>query len=614
MKKLLLPLLIAAALSGCASFPENYEKPTRANDVAAEMQDVWSSIPAITRVTSKTGITIKKFNDVPNHVRSRHINLKIENGQGLAIADVAAALRAQGVRVTSTLKDSDKHEIVNSFTGDLGLFLDQLTVEHNIAYEYRNDVLFLTESSRYVVTLPQHEDFLKEVTKSVIEMGGTAVRGDVRSSRLYFQAKPDVAPMLEEYIGHIAANAAMLKMQVAVITVRLTRDFNLGLDWANLQAGAGRGQLAPGITPIFPKEPTTTVPGTTGTGTGVGTAAVATAAETAIKLGQVLGFSGGTGGTFTVANQAFSLTAAVKALSTYGNARTEQNVSMGTLNGLKVKIESGNDIPYVKKIGSATTSGGSTSGSSETDIVKSGLTVELTPYFDAEDKSVVSTMHVNMASLVGFRELPAGLNLGMMSLPEMQKLGFDNVGRLTVGETQVLGGITYDQLDNNYTNLPGLESAATGSKSEKTSRFAVYIVLRPTVTVFESEKLAPVPAAEQVQPVLPAAMPVPEPVITPVVAPEPAPVVAKPVKPKKRTTPAPGALTPASPPTAVPVGPAGAIKPAGLPQAVPVTKGAYVPAALAPVKPLPGVVEPGAKTVRPVAVAPSTPVNPVESK
>ena len=55
---------------------------------------------------------------------------------------------------------------------------------------------------------------------------------------------------------------------------------------------------------------------------------------------------------------------------------------------------------------------------------------------------------------------------------------------MRAGETIVVGGITYDQLSNNFTNLPGFEKLPTGSKASTTTKHAIYIVVRPTVVIF----------------------------------------------------------------------------------------------------------------------------------
>lgn len=541
MKKPLLLALVAAILSGCAAFPEHYETPVLVDDVAKQQKDQWSSTQPITRVVSATGVAVRKFNDVPAALRNQAVQLKLDASAPLTIADLVTALRAHGLRVATSLKETGAAEVPADFNGTLGDLLDLFAAEQNIAYEFRNDTVFLTEAGRYVVTLPQHEEFLKKIAEAVKEMGGTNVRSDVRAGRLYYSAKPDVAQYLEEYIATIGKNSAMVNLQVAVITVRLTRDVNLGLDWSKLQVGGGRGDLGPGVTPLGTSlgsigkgtgsSSSSSGSGTSGGTTGSGSTTGSGTEEEAIKLGTALGFIGGSGFAAQHVSSNFSLAAAINALSTYGNARAEQNVIMGTLSGLGVKIGSGNEIPYVKKIGSSTASGGSTSGSAETDIVKSGLTLQITPSFAADDNSVVTTMDVDMSSLVAFRELTAGKDLGTLSYPEMQKLVFSNVGRLQVGETLVVGGITYDQLDNNYTALPGMEKQPLGSKAEKTSRYAVYIVVRPTVTVFE----APAPAPKPIPVAAPAL-----PLVAPAVAPAPVEPRAVATTPEKRGA-APGA-------------------------------------------------------------------------
>jgi type II secretory pathway component GspD/PulD (secretin) len=135
-------------------------------------------------------------------------------------------------------------------------------------------------------------------------------------------------------------------------------------------------------------------------------------------------------------------------------------------------------------VGSSTASGGATTGSAQTDIIKSGLKLEVTPNFDAQDGSVFTQVKVDMSTLVGFRELSAGQNLGNLSQPQMKNLNFENVGRLNAGDTVIVGGISYDQISNNYTNFPGMEKMATGSKAQTVNRNAIYIVVRPTVVIF----------------------------------------------------------------------------------------------------------------------------------
>ncbi|WP_080416074.1 type II secretion system protein GspD [Burkholderia ubonensis] len=519
MKKLTLALMISSALAGCASFPDHYDKPLGTADIQAQKADEWSTLPAVTFVQSNAGVAVRKYNQIPESIRSKPIKLEFARAAVPTLNDVVFALGQQGYRLVSRLGDNTLKQpwTVRSVSGTVGEVLDDISATYNIASEYRNGSVYLVESNKFSASLPQHKEFMDNVAKALKDLGATDVRTDMMAGLVYYNAKPEIAEYLEEYLNTIAKNAAMLTLQVAVLTVGMDRDINLGFDWAKFAVMRGSGGMRSDLSSIFNNTNSNNglsdgtnsgSNGNTGSNNGANNGSNGSnngsnsngstslgdavndvtnaATSTAKKLvtGSLLSYAGAEGFGFKFANNAFSLTAALKALSTYGNARTEQNVLLGTLSGMPVKINSGDDIPYVKSIGSTTASGGSTQGSSQTDIIKSGLKLEVTPNFDAADGTVVTTVKVDMSTLVGFRELSAGTNLGTMSQPQMKNLGFENVGRLHAGETIIVGGITYDQLSNNYTNFPGMEKLPLGSKAEKVTRNAMYIVVRPTVVIF----------------------------------------------------------------------------------------------------------------------------------
>lgn len=518
MKKLTLAVLIAAALSGCASFPGGYDKPPQAQDIKAEKRDEWSDLPAVTFVQSNAGVAIRKYNDLPADLLNKRVDLSFKADMHATLSDVLLGLGAQGVRLVSRLSDETmkKPWPIRTFEGNVGALLDNISVTYNVGSEYRNGNVFLVESNKYSATLPQHKEFLDSVAKALKEMGATDVRSDVMSGKVYYSAKPESVDYIEDYLHTTSKNAAMVTLQVAVLSVSVNRDVNLGFDWAKFAVMRGTGGMRSDLTSIFNNNTstgstggisngsttgstgtssgstsgtgtsgtdTTAGTGTGSTGTGTGTT-VGNVVSTAAKLGSMLSFAGADGFGFKFANNAFSLNAAIKALSTYGDARTEQNVLLGTVSGLPVKINSGDDIPYTKSVGASTAAGGATTGSATTETIKSGLKLEVVPNFDAQDGSVFTQVKVDMSTLVGFRELSAGQNLGTLSQPQMKNLNFENVGRLNAGETVIVGGITYDQLSNNYTNFPGMEKLPTGSKAQKVNRNAIYIVVRPTVVIF----------------------------------------------------------------------------------------------------------------------------------
>lgn len=450
MKKLLIPLLLATLFAGCSSFPTSYSAAKHDVEVLREATESWSNAPAITYIKSTAGVLITQHTELAEDLAQKKINFEFTPGVELSIDDFAQALRAQGIKVSIRLPKTKIKDLgFKKFKGNLGDLLESVAQMHNIAFESRKGVLIFIEASRFSVALPQHKALLDSVAESLKERGATAVRADLQAGLIYYDAKPDMVSQLQDYLTVIGKNSAMVSLQVAVITVEVKRDMSLGLDWAKMGGALGASAVAPGL----------------------------------IK-GQALSFLGGDGFGYKFASGSFSLTGALKAFSTYGDARTDQNVTLGTLSGLPVKISSGSEIPYVKSVGASTTAGGATSASAQTETVVSGLTLEVTPQFDASDKSVVTQIKVNLASLIAMRDLSAGMALGTLTQPEMQKLTFENVGRLTAGETLIVGGITYDKNSTDFQSLPGLEKLQAGGKTESRKKQAIYIVVRPTVLMF----------------------------------------------------------------------------------------------------------------------------------
>lgn len=466
MKKLIPTLTVAAAavLAGCTSFPVGFEatmSETRApqEEALKELGDRWTATEPLTFVKSAAGVSVKHLGALPEALAQKQVQISFAKSAKISFADLAGALRVQGVNLVSRLESTSINDLaLPDYKGSLKGLLEVLGQVHNVSYEYRNGVVFLQESGRYSVTLPQHEEFLKRAATGLSGLGATKTSYDLSAGKLFFEAKPDVIDAAEEYISAVGHNAAMVTLQVAVLTVGHNRDLSIGFDWAGLSSTLGAAAVAPGAT--------------------------------AKALGGLAKVTG-TGGGYTFTGRNFSLAAALNAMSKYGTARTEQNVTIGTLSGLPVKITSGNEIPYVKTIGSSIGAGGAISGSTATATIRSGLSLDVKPQYDNKDFSVVTEVKVDMSTLVGFRELSAGASLGTISQPEIQKITFENVGRMGAGDTLVVGGLSYDQLSDNYQGLPGLEDTGTAGRNRKMTRQTIYIVVRPTVVMFspDAEKL-----------------------------------------------------------------------------------------------------------------------------
>ncbi|MBV7542133.1 type II secretion system protein GspD [Acidovorax sp. sic0104] len=460
--------VIQSALVGCSSFPENADKlPTQA-EAKKEYETSWASVPAVTRVASAAGKSVRTRKPMPHEVGSRSLSVDLEGRATLG--EIVRAAELQGFRIilkTSSDKRSEPLHFTR-FEGTFDQFVEMLAISHDVDFEYMNGVTVVSDGVRYMVTVPQHKSLLERVVPTLTALGATNVKYDLDSGLISYEAPAATSRDIDIYLQKMTSNASMVALQVAVIDVRMNRDRATGFDWKEFSAKWGTA-IESAVKPVIPT-PTT-----------VGTA-VANAVTDRV-LGNVGSFSGNGFGV-KLDEAKFSLVAAIKLLSTYGQAKVTQDVLISTMGGAPVKLSSGNVIPYVTGIGSTTASGGAVSGSVTTSTVNSGLKMEITPRYDAADHFVMTDLKAKMASLVRFRELSAGNTTGTLSQPEMQELEFENISRLRPGEIILLGGISYDQINETYTSIAGLEKAKIGSEAITTNRHAIFIVIRPSVTIF----------------------------------------------------------------------------------------------------------------------------------
>lgn len=276
----------------------------------------------------------------------------------------------------------------------------------------------------------------------------------------------------------MAKNSALVNLQIAVITVGIDRTRNQGFDWGSLQfalSNAGTGG-------ILEEVADTLLPGTEGVTesvTEVVTDTVDTVAQSTHS--QLITMdSGGLGAKFT--RSRFNFNGLIKLLSTYGNTRTDQNVTLKTMPGTEVMLESGQRIPYVSSItqtNSVTDRTDSISDTRNIEFVETGLKLNVKPQYDAEGGLVTLSVDMSLVNLLGFID-----NGDESYSPNTQNQLFNNVVRLEAGETTVLGGIVYESLSDSRASITGLDRFRTASKDLKTTRNMLFIVLRPTVTVY----------------------------------------------------------------------------------------------------------------------------------
>tara|TARA_Y100001936_G_C15880045_1_gene562332 strand:- start:356 stop:880 length:525 start_codon:yes stop_codon:yes gene_type:complete len=163
---------------------------------------------------------------------------------------------------------------------------------------------------------------------------------------------------------------------------------------------------------------------------------------------------------------------------------------MKTLSGKEVGIKSINNVPYIDNVGVQGSQNGFTNGngfgSSQVETLEVGLDLKLQPFYSADSELVTIDVKLSLSSLLGFVELQAGNQLGTVSYPNTQEQEFSDIVKLRAGEPVIVGGITYDQVSDKRNNPSFLKDYKTASKNETVSRNAMFILLRPTVTIFSN--------------------------------------------------------------------------------------------------------------------------------
>ncbi|MFN9470814.1 type II secretion system protein GspD [Acidovorax sp.] len=464
--------IAAHLLVGCASFPKSADTLPAKDEVSAEMSKAWASLPSLRYVAAQTGSSIRKRSPLPLAIANAP--LKFSLSAKTTVSEIVGAMEAQGIRIVlraSAEKRDEKLQLLG-FDGKVGEFLEALSISHDLDFEWMDGVILVRQGVRYMVSVPQNKELMGRIPAAIEALGAKNVKADLDSGLVTYEAAAGISRDVDLYLNRMASNASMVALQVAVIDVRLNRDRGFGFDWNEFTTkwGTALGSTlgTPSVTPAPPGA--------------VGPTTPAIPSTTRI-LGSLAKLSGN-GLSLQVEEAKFSLAAAVKLLSTYGQAKTTQDVLISTLGGAPVKISSGTQIPYVSGLGAVTAAGGAVSGSVNTSTVKSGLSLDITPRYDAAENLVITDVKAKLSSLVRFRELSAGNSVGTLSQPEIQELEFENISRLRPGEIVMLGGISYDMVSENYTSLAGMEKAKVGSEVLTTNRHAIFIVIRPSVTVF----------------------------------------------------------------------------------------------------------------------------------
>ncbi|MGU3402020.1 type II secretion system protein GspD [Methylobacterium brachiatum] len=488
-------------------------------------------------------------NATPIPAALRAVPLEIRFPQDATLRDLVSATTASAPNVQIAFRfTKDKSEDILKrkipfvrYEGTLGNFLDSLRTAMGVVVFHENGLIYISDREQYSVVVPQNEDMLDSLTKELKDLGADDIVGSVRSGRIVYSAsaatqRDVIAPYLDRY----SRNMAVVTIQAALVSVSINDTSSTGFDWNQLKVAFDGRQsklnaLTSGTTAGTASTlATATTAATTSTGvansttglasavggalgaTGVGATSAATSTASGIGLttvdpGRVMDLTksglvvsstslGRLGGAFG----ATSITGAIDFLSNFGNTKVDQNVQMKTLSGTEVKLRSGQQVPYVRGVqlsGAGYGNGygggyGAGLGSSLTDKVDTGLTMEVTPYYDADAEVVTMEVGVKLKEILAFVDLNAGNQIGSFTQPLTQDQELTNLVRIQAGRTVVIGGLQKDSESytgveptalRNVTATRAAGSGVFGNRSQTVKRDALFIILRPAVTVFVPE-------------------------------------------------------------------------------------------------------------------------------
>ena len=455
--------------------PQSGRLPTMANATSSVSERFAADVgPGITRVRvphSGSGVASLR-NPVPADIRSRPVRIEFMT-QTATMGDLVDALSASDVQIAFRWQRENGQAVLQKtlpftrFNGTMGGLLDALRTGMGIVAWQEGDLVFLSDADQYTISLPQDDEIIKAISASITSLGATNVVESIESGQIIYTAPPAVQDeSIRPFLQRSVENLSTVNLQVAIVSLALTDQSSQGFDWSKFSAGIDNRPLAEGATAarlgqFFDLTSEGAALGTTVEGTLFGVRAVA------------------------------SVAGAIDFLSTFGNTNVTQNVQLRTLSGKAVEIRSGQDIPYVKNVGATSDEGGNVTGSSSTETIKTGLTVGMTPRFDAASGLVTVGVDLELTSVLEFVELNAGNQLGTLTQPRIQEQSLNDIVQMRAGQTAVIGGLQYDQESYNGNEPTFLRdtarrnSVAFGSRSVDVTRSSLFIILRPTVIIYE---------------------------------------------------------------------------------------------------------------------------------
>lgn len=512
--RLLIVALLSATIAGCATplpkpqeLPDFKEAQQKAVDAFQHEQVAIERI----RVPKSSMKPQADRPEIPAGIKNRRIDVLFQANHEANLESLVLSLAGgYGIQVSFQWSDPTQGEDILKkrlpflhFEGTVGELMASLRNGLGLVTWYEDGMIYMSDKQRYTVTVPQNEDILKALSEELKSLGADNIVTSLRGGKLIYTASPTVQDeLIKPFMDRMARNLSVINMQVAVVSLALNDKSESGFDWdafkvafdstkGRLDSVNGNGSNSDDDNDDDDDDDNSS--GTTGNNKDVWSPEtvgnVISATGSALTLGRTS--TGSLFGTYGALN----ISSAIKFLSNFGHTNVTQNVSLKTLSGSAVAFQSGQEVPYVSGVDSNSYNNDSdnTYGSTKTDKVETGLKLEMKPLYDGDSELVTIDVKVDLNQILQFVELSAGNEIGSLTQPLVQKQNLSDLVQVQAGRTVVIGGLQYDS-DTFDGNEPSIireklseMNRSIGKRSRETQRNALFIILRPAVTIYEAE-------------------------------------------------------------------------------------------------------------------------------
>jgi hypothetical protein len=361
-----------------------------------------------------------------------------------------------------------------TYKGTLSGLLRRLEKSMNISYWWEDDTIFLSTNQEYVVSVPQQKDIIDSIVSEVESLGATNISSSLAAGQIVYYAKPrSQKNLIRPFLQRISHNLSEITLQVALVQVDITGSESKGFDW----------EVFNGIV----TSPTS--------GTDNSSNVTVTPYDSASGTGNVTGSFFRKGISIFGTETDVTIDMAINILGSVGKVTTEQNVEMRTISGKEVTLESVSEESYVSGYEGGTSGDNPEPASPEFDTVETGLTLAFLPVFDAYNAIVTVDTSIDLSERLGDttvtvinnNEASGDGNKGqeITVRPNIKKSSFEDIVRIPLGETVIVGGLSKDKLTDN--RVAPLNMWDVNSSKQQSQKQALFMIIRPLVTLYETE-------------------------------------------------------------------------------------------------------------------------------